>query len=157
MTWSRNRAPILTLIGLILMGQPGAKASTVTESLDADYNYELKFASMPEPKAEVIHSRVERETNRRLLWIFPLSPTNLEWEFELVAAPNWVEVLRRDFLPEDWNQLEPRGGLPDWFLPTPEAFSAWYLPSTSGIHASHLFIERAPNDPLRVRVFVRRH
>jgi hypothetical protein len=157
MTWSRHRASILTIIALVSPGQPEATASTVTESLDADHNYELTFASMPEPKPEVIHSRVERETDRRLLWILPLPPTNLEWEFELVAAPSWIEVLRQDFLPEDWGRLEPRSGLPDWFLPTPEAFSAWYLPSTSGIHASHLFIERAPKDPQRVRVFIRRH
>jgi hypothetical protein len=153
----RCKASFLTIVALISIGQPEARASVVTESLDADFNYELKFGAMPEPKPAVVHSRVERETGRRLLWVFPLSPRNLEWEFELVAAPSWVEVLKRDFLAEDWNEVEPRGGLPDWFSPTPEGFSVWYLPSTSGIHGSHLFIERKPEDPQRVRVFIRRH
>ena len=145
------------IVGLILIGPPEAGASEVTESLDASFNYELKFASMPEPKPEVLHSRVERETGRRFLWILPLPPRNLEWEFELVAVPSWVEVLKRDFLPTDWDKVEHRGGLPDWFSPGPETFSAWYLLGTSGIHAAHLFIEREPEDPNRIRVFIRRH
>ncbi len=72
---------------------------------------------MPEPKPEVVHSRVERETGRRLLWIIPLPPVNAEWEFELVATPSWVEALREGFKPEAWEQREPRGGLPEWFSP----------------------------------------
>ena len=139
------------------MGPLKARASVVTESLDPVVNYELKFGSMPEPKPEVVHSRVERETDRRLFWIFPLRPVNREWEFELIAAPSWVEVLRKNFQPENWEQLEPRSGLPDWFAPSPEAFSLWYLPGTSGIHSVHLFIERERADPDRVRVFIRRH
>jgi len=129
----------------------------VIESFDADFNYELKFSDMPEPRPEVAHSRVERLVGRRLLWIVPLPPTNLEWEFELVAAPSWVEVLKRDFLPEEWGTVEPREGLPDWFSPNGDEFEAWYLLGTSGVHSAHLFIEREPKDPDRVRVFVRRH
>jgi hypothetical protein len=154
---SLYRALFFAIIGLISIGYSEARASVVTDSLDANFNYELKFASMPEPKPEVVHSRVERETDRRLFWIFPLPPRNLEWEFELVATPSWIEVLKRDFLPDDWSQLEPRRGLPDWFLPTPEAFGVWYLPSTSGSHGSHLFVEREPKDSQRVRMFIRRH
>src|SRR4030095_16942961 len=120
---AKYQALCLTVIGLMSIEHPEACASVVTDSVDAKYNYELKFAAMPEPKPEVVHSRVERETDRHFLWIFPLAPRNLEWEFELVAAPSWIEVLKQGFLPDDWSQLEPRSGLPNWFLPTPEAFS----------------------------------
>jgi hypothetical protein len=156
-TLRRYRVLFFTIAAVCSIGAPDVGASVVTDSLDPDFNYELKFGSMPAPKPEVIHSRVERETERRLFWIFPLPPTNREWEFELLAAPSWVEVLRKDFLPENWNALERRSGLPGWFLPSPEAFGVWYLPGTSGIHSAHIFIELEPADPDRVRVFIRRH
>jgi hypothetical protein len=153
----RYLAHLLTIVAIASISSSIAGAASIIESLDPDFNYELKFSSMPEPMPEVVHSRVERETSRRLFWIIPLPPRNVEWEFELVATPSWIATLRKEFKPANWEQLEKRERLPEWFSPGPEVFSVWYLPGTSGIHAAHLFIERAPRDPSRVHVFIRRH
>jgi hypothetical protein len=135
---------------------PVACSTTVRESFDSDLNYRWKFEAMPEPRPEIVHSRVEREDPVVFLG-FPLSSRNREWEFELIAAPSWGEVLQRGFAPTDWAQIVYRPGIPDWFSPDPEHFSAWYLQGSSGVHSAHLFIERFSRDPSRVRVFVRRH
>src|SRR5262245_15223038 len=111
---------------------------------------------MPSPRPEVVHSRVERE-DPVLFFGLPLPARNGEWEFELVATRSWVEVLRRDFVQIDWNEITDRPSIPSWFTPDSERFTAWSLPGTSGIPSVHLFVERDPPDPNRVLVFIRRH
>jgi hypothetical protein len=147
---SRHRHVVLAV--LLAAGCSAA----VTQSLDPEVNYALKFSEMPLPRAEVIHSRVEREDSGWFL-VFRLPPRNREWEFELVATPAWIEVLRKDFTPIDWSAVKLRSDLPPWFAPAPSAFSAFYLEGMSGLPAAHLFVESTPADPDRVRLFICRH
>jgi hypothetical protein len=130
-------------------------SSTVTQSVDPDVNYALKFSEMPLPPAAVVHSRVERESVRFMG--FPLEPQNREWEFELVATPAWIRVLQTDFTPINWADVKLRSDLPAWFAPDPRSFSAFRLKGTSGITAAQLFIETAPEHSDRVRLFLCRH
>src|SRR5436309_2366573 len=147
------RASYLLILLVLALGS--ACSSSVTESVDPEANYRWKFDDMPQPRAEVVHSRVEREQVQ--FAGLELRPRNQEWEFELLAAPNWVDVLRRNFLPLAWDKITYRPRIPSWFSPDPEHFTAWYLEGTSGIHSAHLFIEMAPADPQRVHIFIRRH
>jgi hypothetical protein len=127
-------------------------ASQITVSTDPEANYLAKFAKMPEPRPEVVHSRVEHEDP------FLLSPRHREWEFELFAAPGWVDALRAHGFEEvAWSEVWSRPDIPGWFAPDAERYSAWIYYGPSRVPSASLFVERRPADPARVRVFVRRH
>jgi hypothetical protein len=130
-------------------------STTVTQSLEPDVNYDLKFSQMPLPRAEVVHSRVERE--HRTFLGFDVSPRNLEWEFELVASRSWIDALHTDFVPNDWKNVELRSNVPEWFSPDARNYSAFILEGTSGITAAQLFVETAPGNSDRIRLFLCRH
>ena len=130
-------------------------STVVTQSLDPDVNYALKFSEMPLPKAVVINSRVERETPFFLG--FRQAPRNGMWEFELVATQSWAAALRTDLIPLEWKAVHLRSDLPVWFSPNPQSFSAFYIEGTSGIVAAHLFIETAPKQQDQVRLFICRY
>ena len=149
---SRARGALSSLLALLVIGC----STTVTESLDPEVNYALKFSEMPRPRATVVHSRVERE-QPVFLWLFPSEVRNGEWEFELIATRAWVRVLGADFTPIDWEDVKLRSDLPEWFTPDARRFSALRWSGTSDLAAAHLFIEREPKDPERVHVFLCRH
>ena len=146
---------ILRGLALVLALLGPACSTTSIESLDPDVNYALKFSEMPLPRAEVIHSRVERE--HTVSMGLHRAPRNGEWEFELVATRSWVETLRTYFTPITWEEVELRPDLPPWFSPDPQRFLAFNREGTSGITAAQLFIETAPEHQDRVRLFVCRH
>jgi len=131
-------------------------STTETVSYDHTYNYENKFGLMPTPKAEVINSRLERVT--RTFSGKPWSTINGEWEFELIATRSWTDKLKEYYEPTDWDQVKTwlREGLPQWFAPDPEKFVPFHMPGPSLI-AAHLFVEKTPSDPDRIRLFVCRH
>lgn len=133
----------------------GCSTTPVEESLDPDVNYALKFSEMPLPRAEVVHSRVERE--RLVVLGHPSSPRNREWEFELIGTRSWIEVLKTNSLPLDWKDVELRSDLPAWFTPDPQKFTAFYFEGPSAVTLAQLFVETSPEHPDRVRVFVCRH
>ena len=122
---------------------------------DADTNYNFVFPQMPDPKPEIVNSRLER-IDRYFLGLIPLYSVNGEWEFELTADSQWVAVLRRDFKKIQWDQISYSREVPAWFNPSSERFTVWHLHPTSYV-AAHLFVERNPEDESRVHVFIRRH
>jgi hypothetical protein len=128
-------------------------ATPVRESVDKEANYQLVFGKMRSPVPRVIHSRIER-TNRRLLG-FPLGPVIDEWEFELIASPEWVKEVKVGFIPisatEVWNRK-----VPAWFSPDEANYEVLKLHPTSYPRA-HLYIERNPKNKDQIHVFIRRH
>jgi hypothetical protein len=147
----------LGIFTLLILGALSSACSvTVTESVDPEANYRWRFDQVMVPKPEIVHSRVERE-DPVVFFGFTLPPRNKEWEFEFIASPPWIDVVQQGFIEHDAAGVELRPTISDWFSPDPEHFSAWYLPGSSGVHSAHLFIEKAPRDPMRVRVFIRRY
>jgi len=125
-------------------------------SYDRAYNYENKFSLMPTPKAEVVNSRLERFT--KTFAGKPWSTINGEWEFELIATQAWADKLKEYYEPAEWEQVKTwlRRDLPPWFAPDPERFVPFQMSGPSLI-AAHLFVEKTPRDPERIRLFVCRH
>ena len=145
---------LAAILPLLMLGS--GCSSTGTVSYDHAWNYENKFSLMPAPKAEVVNSRVERVT--KTIFGKPWSTINGEWEFELLATQAWTSVLKEDFKPAEWDEVKTwiRQDLPAWFAPDPEKYAPFQMPGPSLI-AAHLFIEKAPVDPDRIRLFVCRH
>lgn len=141
---------LLGFLVLVALLSPGC-TTTMVESFDSDDNYRWKFDLMPEPKATVVHSRVERE------YITLLPPRNGKWEFELIVIPSWLNVLKRNFVEIEWSDVEYRTGIPKWFNPEEDAYTPWHLIGTSGVISAHLFVERMPHDPNEIRIFIRRY
>jgi hypothetical protein len=137
------------ILALLLVG-----CSTPTfESFDNEANYAYVFKGMRSPIPHVIHSRVERD-ERRLFGI-KTSPANGNWEFEIVAPAKWVDEVKVGFSPTSFHDV-PKRDLPSWFCPHKEEFEVFRMQSAS-FPAAHLYIERRPKDPDKVRVFIRRH
>ncbi len=145
-----NNRLLLGVVVLVALLSSGC-TTTMVESFDPDANYRWKFNLMPEPKAIVVNSRVEREDPALL------PPRNREWEFELIATPSWLEVLKLNFVEIEWSEVRYRTGIPKWFNPEQSAYTAWNLTGTSGVISAHLFVERLPQDPNEIRIFIRRH
>jgi hypothetical protein len=128
-------------------------ATPSTESFDGQANYRHVFKEMRSPMPKVVRSRLER-TDRRLFGI-KMSPANGEWEFEMVAASDWVEEVKTGFLPTSFEMVSKRN-LPSWFSPNEEEFEVFRIQATS-FAAAHLYVERSPKNADGVRVFIRRH
>lgn len=145
---------LVAFVPLLLLGS--GCSTTETISYDHAYNYENKFSLMPTPKAEVVNSRLERVTSTFVGK--PWSTINGEWEFELIATRAWTDKIQEYYEPTDWDQVKTwlRGGLSPWFAPDPEKFVPFHMPGPSSI-AAHLFVEKTPSDPDRIRLFVCRH
>lgn len=153
----RLGGPAWGLRPILILSILWAACSTTTRvSEDPETNYAWTFAEMPAPKPEIVHSRVERQ-DPVVFFGFVLPPRNGEWEFELVADRSWIDALRKGFLQIPWADIRSRPNIPPWFSPDPVSFMVSYLPDGSGRPAVHLFIEKEPLDPDRIRVFIRRH
>lgn len=147
----------MKLIACVLVAFMGPGCSTtLTDSYDHAYNYENKFSEMPTPRPEVVNSHVERVT--KTFAGKPWSTINGEWEFELVASRDWTNKLEEYFEPVEWEKVDDwlRRDLPPWFSPDREKYAPFQRPGPSLI-SSHLFVEKAPADPERIRLFICRH
>lgn len=128
-------------------------STPTTESFDGEANYRHVFKDLRSPMPRVVQSRVERD-DRRLFGI-RMSPTNGEWEFEIIAPSNWVSEVKVGFVPTSFATV-PKRDLPSWFCPKEEDFEIFHLQHSS-YPAAHLYVERKPKDPQRIRAFIRRH
>ena len=145
----------LLIVAALLLGC----AKSVTENTGAEENYEYKFSETLQPKPQVVHSRVQREASL-FLGLFRVSESVRYWEFELIAAPSWIEAVRHDGFEEiAWTDVEYRDDIPEWFTPNARTFTALRLPHWGSLPnaSAHLFIESSPRDPNQVRVFMRRY
>jgi hypothetical protein len=146
------RACLFILSSLVLVG---GCASPAVHSLDSRANYGYVFGDISAPEPAIIRSHVER-LHRSVLGILPLhSQYNGNWEFELVASSTWLDQVKAGFTEIPFADVWPRP-VPDWFLPSPDDFTAWKMQVTSYPNA-HLFIEKKTPSQERIRVFIRRH
>jgi len=132
-----------------------ACSSPYTISTDPVVNYERVFVGVPLNDTAIVNSRLEI-LHRRFLRMIPMSDGNGEWEFEFLADPSWVALVRAGFEETAWPELSAAREVPSWFSPTAAAYSVWRQQPTS-YPTVHLFIERTPIDPRRIHVFIRRH
>lgn len=146
----RRHTIILASVFLI-----GGCASPVTNSTDSEANYQYVFPTVSACKPTIVRSHVER-LHRSVLGIFPLaSQYNGDWEFELVAASEWLIQVKERFTEVPFASV-PFRPVPDWFSPSAGSFTAWKLQATS-YPSAHLFIEIKPESQEQIRVFIRRH
>lgn len=147
------RSIVVTLVCVFTVAGCAAPTRVIR---DPEASYNFVFQEMPGPKPEIVNSRVER-VGRAMFGLIPICPVNGEWEFELMADSEWIDVLRKEYEQIQWDQIsDPGRELPEWFIPSPESFNVWRVIPTSYARA-HLFIEREPKDKSKVRVFIRRH
>jgi len=146
---------IATLIVLSLLVLLSGCGSPAIHSLDPKANYRYVFNDVSAPAPVVVHSHVER-FRHSVVGIIPLrSRYNGNWEFELLASSNWLAQVKKDFTEIHFSDASPRQ-VPEWFVPSPDDFTAWKMQPTS-YPVAHLFVEKHPRTPDRIRVFVRRH
>ena len=140
-------------IGLVAALGMAACSTTTSVSVDPDANYGWVFAAMPEPRPEIVHSRVDRQDPIFLGFREP--PRNGHWEFELIASPTWLDALNPDFTQIPWSMVCERPDVPAWFDPDATEFAVWHVRGSSGVPAAYVFREIAPRDSQRVRAFIR--
>jgi hypothetical protein len=144
-----------SIIAFSLLVLVSGCSSPTIHSVDARANYRYVFSDVSAPAPVVVHSHVER-LPRSVFGIIPLrSQYNGNWEFELLASSNWLAQVKRDFTEIRFSDASPRQ-VPEWFVPSPDDFTAWKMQPTS-YPIAHLFVEKNPPTPDRIRIFVRRH
>src|SRR5688500_3022026 len=117
----RLSAMILSLLVLV----SGCGSPTI-HSLDSKVNYGYVFGELNAPEPTIIHSHVER-LHRSVFGIFQLrSQYNGDWEFELLVSTNWLAQVKKDFTEIRFSNVPPRE-VPDWFVPSPDDFTAWKM------------------------------
>lgn len=126
-----------------------AGCATSFESSDPQANYHYVFSGVRAPMPRIVHSRVDRVESG----VTSASHNGL-WEFEMIASPEWVEEVKKDFVPASSRDKSPPR-LPAWFSPDEEAFETFVMQGSSTA-AAHLYVERHPKNPDEIRVFVHR-
>ena len=144
---------ILLVLALVLV--LSGCSSPPIHSVNSKANYSYVFGDVRAPAPIIVRSHVER-LHRSVFGIIPLrSQYNGNWEFELVVSSNWLAQVKNDFTEIRFSDV-PSRQVPDWFVPSPDDFTAWKMQTTS-YPVAHLFIEKNPPAKDRIRVFFRRH
>lgn len=139
-------------IGLVLALFVGGCTTRPASPISGPELYDTIFKGVKSPRPEIVHSYSE-----------PYIPVSFgmertkrihEWAFEFVASRAWVDEVKASFMQPRFDQ--PRPPLPDWMAPDPEKFETLEMPFSS-FASAHIYIEKSPADPERIRVFVHRH
>jgi len=142
-----SRALILLAILLLPSGcrAPSPPTPTTQES------YALVFSEIKSPQPEIVHAWLQRLIPR-LLGVH-LQTRNGEWAFELVVSRAWLDEVKPDFIPPRFKTPPPP--LPTWFTPASNDYELLEMPFSS-FSSAHIYIEKHPATPDRIRVFIHR-
>ena len=144
--------PLLASTCLVLALFSGGCTTRPAPAIAGPELYDTIFADLKAPRPEIVHSYSEP--------YIPVSfgveqtPHIRGWAFEFIASRAWVEEMITKFITPRFDQ--PRPDLPAWVAPDAEKFETLEMPFSS-FAAAHIYIEKSPADPDRVRVFIHRH